>query len=257
VTRADWLQLALLGALLAASSPLLGRCLARIYTGQPAFGDRVFGPVEQAIWRLAGLRDRSAQRWTAYAGSMLVFSLVSTLGLYAILRTQHWLPLNLTRVGNVPPALAFNTAVSFVTGTNWQAYAGETTMSHLAQMAGLVVAQFTAAAVGMSVALALVRGLAHRNGSPRLGNFWEDLVRTIVRVLLPIAIVSALVLVGQGVVQNLHGFTDAATVTGAASGSPAAPRPAKRSSRRSAPTAAGSTTPTPPTPSRTPTGSPT
>jgi K+-transporting ATPase ATPase A chain len=214
VTRADWWQLAILGAALAVSSPLLGRYLARIYTGQPTFGDRVFGPVEHAIWRLVGLRHRPAQRWTAYAGSMLAFSLVSTLGLYAILRIQHWLPLNPTRVGNVPPALAFNTAVSFVTGTNWQAYAGETTMSHLSQMAGLVVAQFTAAAVGMSVALALIRGLAHRSGQPRLGNFWEDLVRTIVRVLLPIAIVSALVLISQGVVQNLHGFTNATTVTG-------------------------------------------
>src|SRR5262245_19812565 len=103
-----------------------------------------------------------------------------------------------TRVGNVPPALAFNTAVSFVTGTNWQAYAGETTMSHLAQMAGLVVAQFTADAVGMSVALALVGGLAHRTGRPLLGNFWEDLVRTIVRVLLPIAVLAALVLISPG-----------------------------------------------------------
>jgi potassium-transporting ATPase potassium-binding subunit len=144
---------------------------------------------------------------------MLAFSLISTLGLYAMLRTQHWLPVNPTGMGNVAPALAFNTAVSFVTGTNWQAYAGESTMSHFSQMAGLVVAQFTAAGVGMGVALALVRGLARRSGPLLLGNFWTDLVRTITRVLLPIAAVAALVLVSQGVVQNLHGFAEATTVT--------------------------------------------
>ena len=144
------------------------------------------------------------------------------LGLYGLQRLQGSLPLNPTDAVGVPPALAFNTAVSFVTNTNWQNYGGELTMSHLTQMAGLAVQNFLSAAVGLSVAIALVRGLVRRR-SATIGNFWVDLTRSVTRVLLPLSIVVALILVSQGVVQNLHGFTDATTVSGATQTIPGGP----------------------------------
>jgi potassium-transporting ATPase potassium-binding subunit len=158
---------------------------------------------------------------------------------------------------NLSPALAFNTAVSFVTGTNWQAYAGEATMSHLAQMAGLVVAQFTAAGVGMGVALALVRGLARRSGPPLLGNLWVDLVRTSVRVLLPIAVLAALVLVSRGVVQNLDGFTEATTLAGGTQQIPGGPVATQEVLKTLGTNGGGFYNANSAHPSRTPTGSPT
>src|SRR5206468_249512 len=149
------------------------------------------------------------------------------------------------------PALAWNTAVSFTTNTNWQAYSGESTQGNLTQMAGLAVQNFVSAAVGMAVAIALVRGFV-RSRTDRLGNFWVDLVRTVVRILLPLSLVAAAVLLACGVVQNLHGFTDAHTLAGAAQSIPGGRSPRRRPSRSWAPTAAASTTPTPRTRSRTP-----
>ena len=170
----------------------------------------------------------SGQTWPPYARSVIGFRVVSVLGLYLLLRMQGALPLNPTGVDGFEPALAFNTAVSFVTGTNWQAYAGENTASHGAQMFGLVVGQFTAAAVGMSVALAMVRGLRYRRAAgdshvPLLGNFWVDLTRNTVRVLLPLAIVGAVLLASQGAVQNLDGNLEVTTVEGAAQVIPGGP----------------------------------
>jgi K+-transporting ATPase ATPase A chain len=170
-------------------------------------------PVERAVYRVAGVDPAREQPWSVYAVSLLAFSAVSVLGLFVLQRAQGLLPLNPTNVPGVPSALAFNTAASFVTNTNWQNYGGESTMSHLTQMAGLTVQNFVSAAVGIAVAVALVRGLTRRR-SETIGNFWVDLTRVITRVLLPLAVVIALVLVSQGVVQTLRGTAEATTLEG-------------------------------------------
>ena len=215
MTGANWLQLVVLVAAVGVTTPLLGAYLAAVLGGGPARGDRVFLPLERMLYRLAGVDPRREQPWSAYALSLLAFSAVSVLGLYLLQRLQGALFLNPTDVDGVPPALAFNTAVSFVTNTNWQNYGGESTMSHLTQMAGLTVQNFVSAAVGIAVAVALVRGIVRRR-SETIGNFWVDLTRTTTRVLVPLAAVIALVLVSQGVVQTLAGSAEAATVEGAA-----------------------------------------
>jgi potassium-transporting ATPase potassium-binding subunit len=214
MSGANWLQFAVLVGALFVSTPLLGAYLARVLGGGAAPGDRVFLPVERAIYRLTGVDPSREQPWNVYALSLLAFSLVSVIGLYLLQRLQGSLPLNPTDVVAVPPALAFNTASSFVTNTNWQNYGGESTMSHLIQMAGLTVQNFVSAAVGIAVAVALVRGLIRRR-SATIGNFWADLTRTTTRVLLPLATVLALVLVSQGAVQSLRGNAEATTVEGA------------------------------------------
>jgi K+-transporting ATPase ATPase A chain len=218
----DWVLFLALVALIGVATPLLGGYLARVYGGDRAPGDRVFGPVERLIYRIVGVDPAQEQRWTVYARSVLAFSVVSVVVLYVLQRVQGSLPGNPTGVGAVSPAVAFNTAVSFVTNTNWQSYSGESTMSHLTQMAGLAVQNFVSAAVGMAVAIALVRGLVRRR-SATIGNFWVDLTRTITRVLVPLAFVAALVLVSQGVVQNLSGGTDVTTLEGAAQVIPGGP----------------------------------
>ncbi|HEY5727112.1 MAG TPA: potassium-transporting ATPase subunit KdpA, partial [Acidimicrobiia bacterium] len=194
-----------------------------VFGGGEAPGDRFFGPIERFVYRLSGVNPEREQRWNVYALSLLAFSAVSVLALYALQRFQGSLPFNPTGVDGVPPALAFNTAVSFVTNTNWQNYAGENTMSHLTQMVGLAVQNFVSAAVGLAVAIAFIRGLVRRRFDT-IGNFWVDLVRGTVRVLLPIAFVAAIVLVSQGVVQNLGGFEHVTTVEGAAQVIPGGPQ---------------------------------
>ena len=169
-------------------------------------------PPERLAYRLVGVDSSSEQSWAVYARSVLAFSAVSVLFLYGLLRLQHHLPLSLGFAA-VEPSQAWNTAVSFVTNTNWQSYSGESTMGHLVQMAGLAVQNFASAAVGIGVAFALVRGLARRT-SATVGNFWVDLVRITVRVLLPLAFVTALLLVASGAVQNLSGGTDVTTLAG-------------------------------------------
>ena len=213
MTTAGWAQLVALIALLAISTPLLGTYMAKVYGGGPAPGDRVFGPVERVIYRVVGVDPDREQRWTVYAFALLAFSVVSILGLYILQRIQGSLPLNPTNVGAVSPKIAFNTAISFATNTNWQSYSPETTMSHLTQVLGLAVQNFASAAVGIAVVVALVRGLVRRRQTT-IGNFWVDLTRTTVRILLPMAFVAAIVLVALGTIQNLHGFTSAHTVTG-------------------------------------------
>ena len=213
MTSAAWAELLVLIALLAISTPLLGSYMAKVYGGKKAPGDRVFLPVENAIYRMCGVDPDSEQRWQTYAISLLAFSFASVLVLYAILRLQEHLPFNPNHVHGVGAFLSFNTSVSFLTNTNWQNYVGESTMSYLSQMAGLAVHNFVSAAAGAAVAVALIRGLT-RKRTHTLGNFWVDLVRTTIRVLLPICFVFALVLVSQGVVQNLHANQTYTTVSG-------------------------------------------
>jgi K+-transporting ATPase ATPase A chain len=213
MTAEGWLQVLALVAAIGIATPLLGSYLAKVHGGGSAPGDRVFGPVERLVYRLVGVDPAQEQRWTVYARSVVAFSAVSVVVLYLLQRVQGSLPLNPTDVGAVPPAVAFNTAVSFVTNTNWQSYGGESTMSHLTQAAGLAVQNFVSAGVGMAVAIALVRGLVRRR-SATIGNFWVDLTRSVTRVLLPLSFVAALVFASQGVVQNLSGGTEAQTLDG-------------------------------------------
>src|SRR5581483_2408404 len=222
MTSAAWLQLLFLVALLAVSTPLLGSYMAKVYGGASAPGDRLFLPVERGIYRVCRVDPEREQRWNVYALSLLAFSLVSGLVLYVQLRLQGHLPLNPDHMKAVPPALSFNTAMSFLTNTNWQNYSGESTMAHLTQMAGLAVHNFVSAAVGATVAVALIRGLVRRQ-SDTLGNFWVDLTRTTTRLLLPIAFVGAGLLLSQGAVQNFHATRVVTTVEGAKQSIPGGP----------------------------------
>ena len=221
-----WEQLAFVAAATAILAPLLGKYLAATFRDRgpgdrPAPGDRIFLPVERLVYRALRVNPDSSMTWKVYATAVLVVGLLSTLLLYLILRLQGVLPLNPARAPGMSPQLSFNTAISFITGTNWQAYEGETQASYLADMAGLVVAQFTAAAVGLAVALAVVRGLA--GSSRRIGNFWADVTRSLVRVFVPLSVLGALVLVSQGAVQNFSGFRSASTLAGGTQQVPGGP----------------------------------
>ncbi|MDQ1516056.1 MAG: potassium-transporting ATPase potassium-binding subunit [Actinomycetota bacterium] len=223
MTLAGWMQLAALVAAVVVSTRLLGPYLAKVYGDERrAPGDRIFLPVERAIYRACRVDPDREQRWTVYAYSLLAFSAVSGLVLYAQLRLQGHLPLNPDGMKAVPAGLSFNTAVSFLTNTNWQNYSGESTMSHLTQMGGLAVHNFVSAACGAAVAVALIRGLVRRR-SNTIGNFWVDLTRTTTRVLLPLAFAGAMVLVSQGVVQNFHATRTVKTVEGATQSIPGGP----------------------------------
>jgi K+-transporting ATPase ATPase A chain len=226
MTWQNWAQLgALIGGVVVATR-VLGPYLADVFapdlTGRAPIADRWFAPVERRLFRLCGVDPKREQHWTTYARSLLAFSLVSILGLYALQRVQGHLFLDPTHAGPVSPPLAWNTAVSFATNTNWQNYGGETAMSHLTQMAGLAVQNFASAAVGIAVAVALVRGIVRRR-SRTVGNFWVDLVRATLRVLLPLALVASLAFVALGVIQNLHGFTSVTTVQHATQQIPGGP----------------------------------
>jgi potassium-transporting ATPase potassium-binding subunit len=223
MTLAGWLQLAALLVALAISTPLLGTYMAKVFGDERrAPGDRFFLPVERAIYRLCRIDPDREQRWTVYAYSLLAFSAVSGVVLYAQLRLQGHLPLNPDGMKAVSPGLSFNTAVSFLTNTNWQNYSGESTMSHLTQMAGLALHNFVSAAAGAAVAVALIRGLVRRR-SATIGNFWVDLTRTTTRLLLPLSFAFALVLASQGVVQNFHAARTVQTMEGATQSLPGGP----------------------------------
>src|SRR4051795_8253980 len=213
MSGAAWAQLALLIAALAVSIPLLGGYMAKVYSAAAAPGDRVFLPVERLIYRICRIDPDQEQRWTIYAFSVLAFSVVGVILLYAMQRLQTSLPFNPTNAPQVGEALSFNTATSFVTNTNWQSYSPESTLSNFSQMVGLTVQNFVSAAAGMAVMAALIRGLARRRADT-VGNFWVDLTRTTMRILIPIAFVGALFYVGTGVVQNLHGFEVIKTLEG-------------------------------------------
>jgi len=222
VSATAWGQLVALVVALAVWAPLLGRYLAKVYGGGRAPGDRVFGPVERLIYRACGIDAEGEQHWKVYAYSLLAFSFVSLLLLYAQIRLQGHLPLNPDHFKGMPPGLAFNTAVSFLTNTNWQNYAGESTAAQLTQMAGLAFHNFVSAAAGAAVGVALIRGLTRRR-TGTLGSFWVDLTRTCTRLLLPIAILGALFFVSQGVVQNFSAARTYTTVQGATQTIPGGP----------------------------------
>ncbi len=209
----DAFQLVLFGAVILALTPLMGSYMYLVYTGQPSFLSPVIEPAEKLIYRAAGINPRAGHHWTRYAFAVLAVNLAGFLVLYAILRLQRVLPFNPRGFGPLDPALAFNTAVSFVTNTNWQSYSGETALSYFSQMAGCTVQNFLSAATGMAVAAAVIRGFSGRQ-IKTLGNFYVDLTRSILYVLLPIAIICALVMVWQGVPQNLGDYVTAKTVEG-------------------------------------------
>lgn len=213
MTLNGWLQIAFVLALVLAAAIPLGAYLAKIYSGERTFLHPVLRPVESALYRMAGINAEKETGWFGYARAMLAFSLVGWIVLYAILRLQGWLPLNPQGFAGLAPDLAFNTAVSFVTNTNWQAYSGEVTMSHFSQMAGLAVQNFLSAAAGMAMAIAVVRAFA-RSGSGQIGNFWVDMTRSILYVLLPLSIVVAIAFMALGVPQTLQAAVDATTLEG-------------------------------------------
>jgi K+-transporting ATPase ATPase A chain len=209
MTINGWMQIAVFLALILAVTKPLGAFMAKVFGGEKTFLDFAFRPLERLLYRVTGVDETHEMRWTEYAASMLLFSGASMLLLYLIERTQHLLPwLNPQKFAAVLPALAFNTAASFTTNTNWQNYSGEATMSYLTQMAGLAYHNFASAAVGIALAIAFIRGIA-RKEKETIGNFWVDMTRSTLWVLLPACIVYALLLVSQGVVQNLKPYDTA------------------------------------------------
>jgi K+-transporting ATPase ATPase A chain len=211
MTLNGFLQLGIYFLILLAITKPLGIYMTRIFSGERTFLSRVFGPVERLIYRICRIDEHEEQHWTAYTAAMLMFSVVGLLVLYGLQRLQYFLPLNPQGFPGVAPDLAFNTASSFTTNTNWQAYSGESTMSYLVQMAGLAFHNFVSAATGVALAVAFIRGIARREAKT-LGNFWVDLTRTTLYVLLPFCIIGALLLVSQGVVQNFNPYTQATLV---------------------------------------------
>jgi len=211
MTLNGFLQLALYFLVLLAVTKPMGLFMARLFSGEPTLIGRILGPIERFIYRLCRVDERQEQHWTAYTAAMLMFNLAGLLALYAFERLQYYLPHNPQGFAGVAPDLAFNTAVSFTTNTNWQAYSGESTMSYLTQMAGLAFHNFVSAATGIALAVAFIRGIARREAKT-LGNFWVDLTRTSLYVLLPLCIAGALLLVSQGVVQNFSSYTQAALI---------------------------------------------
>ena len=194
MTGNGWLQILLFLVVVLVVTRPLGLFLTRVFSRERTWFDPLLRPVERLIYRTTGVDDTREMRWTEYATAMLLFSVVSMIVLYLIQRIQQWLPWNPQGFGAVAPDLAFNTAASFTTNTNWQAYGGETTMSYLTQMAGLAYHNFVSAATGIALAIAFIRGIAQKE-KDTLGNFWVDLVRCSLWVLLPFCIVGALALV--------------------------------------------------------------
>ena len=211
MTANGWVQILLFLALILVLTKPLGVFMARVFNRERTFLDPVARPIERLLYRVTGVDENHEMRWTEYAVAMLMFSGVSMLMLYLIERVQQWLPLNPQKFGPVAQDLAFNTAASFTTNTNWQNYAGETTMSYLTQMAGLAYHNFVSAAVGIALAIAFVRGIARRE-KETIGNFWVDMTRSTLWLLLPMCVIYALALVSQGVVQNLKPYDTAKLV---------------------------------------------
>ncbi|MFZ3244189.1 MAG: potassium-transporting ATPase subunit KdpA [Candidatus Acidiferrales bacterium] len=203
-----WFQILLFLAVILAITKPLGAFIARVFNREKTFLDPLLRPVERLIYRATGVDEKNEMRWTEYAIAMLMFSVVSMVLLYFIERTQQWLLLNPQKLANVVPDLAFNTAVSFTTNTNWQAYTPETTMSYLTQMAGLAYHNFTSAAVGIALAIALIRGISRRE-MKTIGNFWVDMTRGLLWILLPLCLIGSLVLVSQGAIQNFKPYVTA------------------------------------------------
>ena len=214
MTSFDYLQIALLLGALVALTPPLGRFMARVFQGERTWLSTVVGPLERLSYRVGGVDPSGDMRWTRYAGALLIFNLIGFVVVFGLQMLQQFLPLNPQALPNVSWHSSFNTAVSFVTNTNWQGYAGETTMSYLTQMAGLAVQNFVSAATGMAVVLALIRGIT-RKSMVGIGNFWVDMVRTTLYVLLPLAVLWTLVLASQGTVQTFDAYQTVTTLEGA------------------------------------------
>ena len=211
MTANGWFQIFLFVAAVFLLTKPLGLFIVRVFERQGTLLDPVLRPVERLLYRVCGVDETEEMKWTQYGGAMLLFSAVSMILLYGLERVQQWLPLNPAKLANVSPALAWNTAASFTTNTNWQAYVPETTMSYFTQMAGLAYHNFISAAVGLALAVALIRGIARRE-SETIGNFWVDLTRGLLWVFLPACLVLSLVLVSQGVVQTLRPYAVAHVV---------------------------------------------
>jgi K+-transporting ATPase ATPase A chain len=213
MTAIGWLQAIVFFLIILALTKPLGSYMTRVFEGERTWLSPVLQPLEKLTYRLCGIREDQEMAWYAYALSMLAFSLIGLAYLYVLLRTQKWLPLNPAHIDNMTPDLAWNTAVSFTTNTNWQFYSGETAMSYLSQMAGLAWHNFVSAATGIAIAVAVVRGLV-RTSMKTLGNFWVDLIRCSLYVLLPISIVIGLFFVWQGVPQNFHAYQTVKSIEG-------------------------------------------
>ena len=222
MTANGLLQIAIYFLVILALTKPLGAYMAKVFAGERTFLHRLLRPLEAAVYKLCGIDENGEQHWTRYAGGVLVFSLVSLLFTYLLLRIQQWLPLNPQGLGNVGTGLAFNTAASFTTNTNWQSYTPETTMSYLSQMVALATHNFWSAATGIAVAIAFVRGFA-RHSAQTLGSFWVDFTRANIYVLLPLSVVGALLLVSQGAIQNFDRYTKMTTLEGAVQTIPQGP----------------------------------
>ncbi len=213
MTLNGWLQIAVFGAIIIAITKPLGGYMTRVFAGERTFLSPVLRPIERAVYWLCGVAEETEQHWTVYAAAVLFFSFVGFLILYALQRLQNVLPFNPQGMDAISPDSSLNTSVSFVTNTNWQSYVPETTMSYLTQMAGLTVHNFVSAAAGIAIAVAVIRGFARRSART-IGNFWVDLTRCTLYILMPIAVVVALVFVWQGMPQNLSAYTEIATLEG-------------------------------------------
>src|SRR5271157_4171862 len=218
------LQIAVFFGILLLITKPAGSFMARVFEGERTFLHPVIRPLERLVYRLCGIQEDAEQRWTLYAGGMLAFSIFCFLFVYALQRLQGILPFNPQGFGGklISPDLAYNTAVSFLTNTNWQAYTPETTVSYLVQMAALTVQNFASAAVGIAAAVAIIRGFARHEVS-KIGNFWVDLTRSTLYILLPLSVVAALLFCSQGAIQNLHPYTVVKTVEGATQTIPQGP----------------------------------
>src|ERR1700730_13768662 len=214
MTIVGWVQIALFSVIVILIARPFGGYMTRVFAGERTFLTPLLRPVERAVYWCCGVDEKEEQHWLTYAVAMLLFSVVGFLILYALQRLQWYLTFRPQRQTGVEPSSAFNTSVSFVTNTNWQSYVPETTMGYLVQMAGLTVHNFVSAAVGIVLALALIRGFVRREASG-IGNFWVDLTRCTLYVLLPISVIVTLLFVWQGVPQNLSAYVDATTLEGA------------------------------------------
>ncbi|MDP8997037.1 MAG: potassium-transporting ATPase subunit KdpA, partial [Pseudomonadota bacterium] len=213
MTFAGWSQIIILLALVTVSAWALGSYMAAVFTGKRTLLSPILAPLENSINRLAGV-SLAEQNWKTYTLAMLAFNAVGFVVLYGLMRLQSFLPLNPQSFAAVPEALSFNTAMSFVTNTNWQAYSGESTMSHFVQMAGFTVHNFLSAATGIALAVAFTRAFV-RSSATTIGNFWDDLVKSTIHILLPLSIIVAIAYMALGIPQTLHGSIDATTLEGA------------------------------------------
>src|SRR6201984_1620032 len=213
MTISGWVQIALFGVIIVLITRPLGGYMTRVFAGERTFLSPVLRPIERAVYWCCGVDEKEEQHWLTYAVALLFFSIAGFVTLYALQRLQWYLPFNPQGQTAVAPDLAFNPSVSFVTNTNWQAYAGETTMSYLTQMAGLTVHNFVSAATGIALAVALIRGFARRSARA-IGNFWADLTPCVLYILLPTSIVVGLFFVWQGMPQTLGAYAGAVGLEG-------------------------------------------